>query len=385
MFPAFIACFSVGSVLGLLACRFADRWGCAKKYHSPIPKQVLIALISGIAAAGLYWWEVKHGMLMPLDMPKSTLFQASEQMSLLTIFLQRYTIHLILFTLLLAATLTDFYEMIIPDSITVFGTLLALLAAFLFPLAALPGTNHLLDFSLPGFVFTPAVTPPGEMSPVWTSEENRLASLFLMITLWWFWCFAMLDRVWYARLSFRKANAIFWRYLYRSPMTKLYITAALLIPFFFVVVFASDTDAVSEIALLSALTGMSVGMLLVWAVRLVAQYILGVEAMGFGDVTLMGMIGAFIGWQAVVLVFFLAPFFGLIYGIINVALGKGRAVPYGPFLCLATVVMLLAWRPIWFTTSEYFEMGLGMFGMILLGLLLLFAGLLHIVHNLLAK
>ena len=39
------------------------------------------------------------------------------------------------------------------------------------------------------------------------------------------------------------------------------------------------------------------------------------EAMGFGDVTLMAMIGAFLGWQAAVLTFFLAPFFGLAHAL----------------------------------------------------------------------
>ena len=36
--------------------------------------------------------------------------------------------------------------------------------------------------------------------------------------------------------------------------------------------------------------------------------------MGFGDVTLLAMIGAFVGWQGVIVVFFLAPFAGAVIG-----------------------------------------------------------------------
>jgi len=96
------------------------------------------------------------------------------------------------------------------------------------------------------------------------------------------------------------------------------------------------------------------------------------------------MIGAFLGWQAVLLVFFIAPFFGLVYGIINVLIGKGRTVPYGPFLCLATVVVVIAWSPIWSATAEYFAFGIGTIGLALLVLLVLFAGLLHIVHKIMS-
>ena len=57
--------------------------------------------------------------------------------------------------------------------------------------------------------------------------------------------------------------------------------------------------------------GLVVGVGLTQFVRKSAGFVLRREAMGFGDVTLMGMIGAFLGWQAAVLTFFLAPFFGI--------------------------------------------------------------------------
>jgi prepilin signal peptidase PulO-like enzyme (type II secretory pathway) len=293
--------------------------------------------------------------------------------------------HIILFTFLLAATLTDFYEMVIPDTITVVGTITALCIAILFPLTALPVTE--LQWTDD---FFPVVVPGSCNMHLWSPNPVGTYSMLAAIALWWFWCFAMLDRVWYTKLPFRKAGAIFWRYLYRSLRTKYYLAAALLVPLCLRCMNLTSSDIpevtplVKEISLLSALTGMFVGMILIWSVRLVSQYILGIEAMGFGDVTLMGMIGAFLGWQAVLLIFFLAPFFGLVYGIVHWALGRGKAVPYGPFLCLATVVVVIAWRPIWSAAAEYFAFGIGVIGAALFGFLFVFAGLLHVVHKIMS-
>jgi len=64
------------------------------------------------------------------------------------------------------------------------------------------------------------------------------------------------------------------------------------------------------------------------------------ESMGGGDVKLLAMIGAFMGWQMAILTFFLAPFLGIVIGIINLAIKKDHAIPYGPFLSIAALVTL---------------------------------------------
>jgi len=387
----YLFCFLLGSALGLFASEFADRWGCSQRYRSPMPKKIFITLLSGTAAAWLYWWEVEMGMLLPPGMSSADIYTGiigayslpSEQSAIM---MRQYVFHLVLFTFLLAATLTDFYEMIIPDSITVVGTITAVFlgACFIFSVP-LPVTEY------SAFLTTPSGAPIVDTvavcmhvwspNPMETLVTNTMVGVYLIVALWWFWCFAMLDRVWYTQLPFRKAFAIFCRYLYRSPRTKYCIAAALIVPFLFGFLTGFTGTA---FYFLSALTGMAAGMILVWSVRLVAQWVLGAEAMGFGDVTLMGMIGAFLGWQAVLLVFFIAPFFGLVYGIIHAALGRGRAVPYGPFLCLATVVVVIAWSPIWAAMAEYFAFGIGTIGLVLLVLLVLFGGLLHVVHKLMS-
>jgi len=61
------------------------------------------------------------------------------------------------------------------------------------------------------------------------------------------------------------------------------------------------------------------------------------ESMGGGDVKLLAMIGAFLGWQKVIFVFFLAPFFGAVVGTINLLAKKDHTIPYGPFLSFAAI------------------------------------------------
>lgn len=64
------------------------------------------------------------------------------------------------------------------------------------------------------------------------------------------------------------------------------------------------------------------------------------ESMGGGDVKLLAMIGAFLGWQQALLTFFLAPFFGAVIGIGNLLIKKDHTIPYGPFLAFAAILSM---------------------------------------------
>lgn len=96
-----------------------------------------------------------------------------------------------------------------------------------------------------------------------------------------------------------------------------------------------------------SVTGAAIGAGVTWLARGISSIVLGQEAMGFGDVTLMAMIGSFLGWQPMLFVFLLAPFCGLVVGVLVKSLLNRPYVPYGPYLSVATVVVMLSWRWIW--------------------------------------
>jgi leader peptidase (prepilin peptidase)/N-methyltransferase len=64
------------------------------------------------------------------------------------------------------------------------------------------------------------------------------------------------------------------------------------------------------------------------------------EAMGEGDIFLMAMIGAFLGWKMVLFTFFLAPFFGAIVGLMEKMRRGKDMIPYGPYISIAAVIAI---------------------------------------------
>lgn len=106
-----------------------------------------------------------------------------------------------------------------------------------------------------------------------------------------------------------------------------------------------------------SLAGIVVGGGIVWMVRQAGFLFLREEAMGDGDVYLMMMVGAFLGWQPTVIAFFIAPLCALIAVVITLPFIKDRAIPYGPYLSLGTLLTLLFWQPLWIRVGRIFELG----------------------------
>jgi len=68
------------------------------------------------------------------------------------------------------------------------------------------------------------------------------------------------------------------------------------------------------------------------------------DGMGGGDIKLLAMIGAFLGWQSLLYVVFASSFMGSIVGILAmIKQGKGgkTRIPFGPFLSIAAISWVL--------------------------------------------
>lgn len=101
-------------------------------------------------------------------------------------------------------------------------------------------------------------------------------------------------------------------------------------------------------ALGGVLMGYLIGGGVVWAIRILGSLLFGKEAMGLGDVHLMGAVGAVCGWEVAVAAFFMAAFLGVAHAVLSLGLGsmmriRGRQMPFGPQLAGATLIAMI-WR-----------------------------------------
>ncbi len=93
--------------------------------------------------------------------------------------------------------------------------------------------------------------------------------------------------------------------------------------------------------LLLSLLGVVAGGGLIYLTGVIGDFVFKKESMGGGDVKLLGMIGSILGWQNVLLVFFLAPVLALPLGLFMKFVRRAEVIPFGPFLSLAAWMAFL--------------------------------------------
>jgi leader peptidase (prepilin peptidase)/N-methyltransferase len=99
-----------------------------------------------------------------------------------------------------------------------------------------------------------------------------------------------------------------------------------------------------------AAAGALVGAALIYSVNLLYKAVRGIDGMGMGDAKMLAMVGAAMGWKAVLPVLFLASMVGALFGVtmmIRSSDGWQTQLPFGVFLGLAIVALLFFGLPAW--------------------------------------
>jgi leader peptidase (prepilin peptidase) / N-methyltransferase len=99
----------------------------------------------------------------------------------------------------------------------------------------------------------------------------------------------------------------------------------------------------------NALLGILVGGGILWALAWASPYLFGKEGMGGGDIKLLAMVGAFLGWKPVLLTVMIGSLTGSLIGISLIAfqfLKRDEYIPFGPFLVFGALVSMFFGQPL---------------------------------------
>lgn len=113
---------------------------------------------------------------------------------------------------------------------------------------------------------------------------------------------------------------------------------------------------------MNLLLGSIVGAGIFLVITLLGGMIAGKEAMGFGDVKLMGALGLFFGWVNIIAISLIAFLLGAIISIILLVSKKKKTdeyIPFGPFIVIgAFIVMLVPFDILLFALFKIFTLGM---------------------------
>jgi len=106
-------------------------------------------------------------------------------------------------------------------------------------------------------------------------------------------------------------------------------------------------------AVLGSVLGYIAGGGIIWALRIIGSLAMAREAMGLGDVHLLACVGAVMGWIDPVLAFLVAPFIAIVWFLLSTVFSSvfkraGTAIPFGPHLAAATILVIYG-KPIFET------------------------------------
>jgi leader peptidase (prepilin peptidase)/N-methyltransferase len=103
------------------------------------------------------------------------------------------------------------------------------------------------------------------------------------------------------------------------------------------------------LGLLNGLIGLLVGGGILWLLAWASPYLFGKEGMGGGDIKLLAMIGAFLGWKLALMTIMIGSLVGSVVGVSLLAaqvIKREEYIPFGPFLVLGAVSALFFGTPI---------------------------------------
>jgi leader peptidase (prepilin peptidase)/N-methyltransferase len=331
-------------------------------------RPMLIELATAFLFMWLYWFETQHGGLYPaiLRTPRSLNLFAP-------LAVQMFFSHALLAVFLIAATFIDFDELTIPDVITIPGTIIGLVIASI-------TLNHFMPTAIP--VAAPAITiTPTTFDSPWfviPNDWSGTTGLWTGLAIWTGWCFALVDRRWSSVIVRRRGIGRAIRHLINGVFHYGFwkVLAVIWVVGLAAIASVWNLGDPNWKGLFTALVGVAVGGGVIWAIRIVATLALDKEAMGFGDVTLMAMIGAFIGWQASLIAFFLSPFTAIFIVLARYVVTRDTYTPYGPYLCAGAALTIVYWDGLY---NNWLAPNLGLMGNMLLWLCLALLGLMAVM------